>query len=90
MSTETYPDFLAGKQIIHKATGFNVSESAINPILKPHQNALTRYALRKGRSLVGADTGLGKTLIDLEFARLVYRHTMKPVLIVMPFCCHNA
>ncbi len=79
-----YQEFLAKKQIIHKATGFTVSESAIHPILKPYQNALTRYALRKGRSEIGAGTGLGKTLMLLEFARFVHRHTMKSVLIVAP------
>ncbi len=82
--TNEYQEFLAEKQIIHKASGFDVSESAINPVLFSHQNALTRYALRKGRSAILADTGLGKSPMELEWARLVNRHTMKPVLIVMP------
>ena len=79
-----YNEFLKEKQIIHKSTGFNVDENDINPVLFPHQNALTRYALRKGRSAILADTGLGKTLMELEFARIVTLRTNKPVLIVMP------
>ncbi len=79
-----YDEFLAGKQIIHKSTGFTVEEEDINPLLFPHQNALTRYALRKGKSAILADTGLGKTVMELEWARIVADRTDKPVLIVMP------
>ena len=43
-----------------------------------------RYALRKGRAAILADTGLGKTLMELECARLIAEHTNKPVLICMP------
>ncbi len=79
-----YEDFLQEKTVFHKASGFEVRESEISPILFPHQNALTRYALRKGRSAILADTGLGKSLMELEWSRHVSKRTSKPVLITMP------
>lgn len=39
--------------------------------LFPHQRDLVRWALRRGRAGVFADTGLGKTAIELEWARHV-------------------
>ncbi len=79
-----YDEFLQEKQIIHKASGFEVLKNEISPILFPFQNALVRYALRKGKSAILADTGLGKTVMELEWAKLVSQKTDKPVLIVMP------
>lgn len=50
--------------------------------LYPHQRDLTRWALRKGRAAIFADTGLGKTAMQLEWARHASRHGR--VLIVAP------
>ena len=44
---------------------------AIGPHLYPHQAALVEWALRKGRAAVFADTGLGKTAMQIEWARHV-------------------
>lgn len=79
-----YDEFLEEKAIVYKSTGFEVLEDQINPITKPHQNATIRYAIRKGRAAILHDTGLGKTLDQLEIGRLVSEHTGKPFLIVMP------
>ena len=54
----------------------------ITPGLFPHQDALVHWALRKGRCAIFADTGLGKTLMQLEWARHV--STAGPVLILAP------
>jgi DNA modification methylase len=45
---------------------------------------LTVWALRKGRAAIFADTGLGKTFMQVEWARIVCEHTGRPVLIVAP------
>jgi hypothetical protein len=82
--TKPYEEFLQEKRIVHKASGFEVLEDQINPIAKPHQNATIRYSVRKGRAAILHDTGLGKTLDQLEIGRLVSEHTDKPFLIVMP------
>jgi hypothetical protein len=57
-----YQEFLKEKTIIHKNSGFEVKESEVHPITFPHQNAIIRYAIRKGRAAILHDTGLGKTL----------------------------
>jgi DNA modification methylase len=79
-----YEQFLREKRITRKSTGFDVLPEQINPIAKPHQNASIRYVLRKGKGALFHDTGLGKTLDQLEIGRLVIGHTEKPFLVVMP------
>ena len=71
-----YSAFLHGKRAIAPATGIDVNPDAIHPALFPHQRDLTRWALRKGRAAIFADTGLGKTRMQLEWARLTGQRTL--------------
>jgi len=50
----------------------------------PHQSALTSWALRRGRSAIFADTGLGKMRMELAWADSVHRYTKRPVMIHTP------
>jgi superfamily II DNA or RNA helicase len=52
--------------------------------LFPHQEALTKWAIRRGRAAIFADTGLGKSRMQLAWADAVRRHTRRPVLILAP------
>jgi superfamily II DNA or RNA helicase len=61
------------------AGGFSMPSS-----LFPHQSALASWALRRGRAAIFADTGLGKSRMELAWARAVHRYTRKPVLILTP------
>lgn len=61
------------------ASGFNLPAS-----LFPHQSALTSWAIRRGRAAIFADTGLGKSRMQLAWADAVTRHTKLPVLILAP------
>jgi hypothetical protein len=56
--TDTYADFLAAKQKLLPAAGFDPGELA--PHLFPFQADIVRWALRRGKAAVFADTGLGK------------------------------
>lgn len=79
-----YNDFLKTKFNIAEETGFDVDDSEFSPILKPHQRDCVKWALKGGkRGLFGA-FGLGKTVIALEFCRLVNKHIGGKCLIVMP------
>ena len=49
-----------------------------------HQEALTRWSLRRGRSAVFADTGLGKMRIELAWGSAVHKYTRMPVMIHTP------
>lgn len=56
----------------------------ISPHLFPYQGDCLDFALRAGRSAAFLWTGLGKSLLALEWSRIVARHTGKPVLILTP------
>lgn len=75
-----YLNFLDSKRITHDAHGVIVTNDDINSILFDFQRDLVRWSLRKGRAAIFADTGLGKTFMQLEFARL----TGEQALIVAP------
>ncbi len=66
-----YSDFLATKAIVVRTTGQQVTDGDIHPLLFPFQRDLVRWSAGKGRAAIFADTGLGKTLMQLEWARLV-------------------
>lgn len=71
-----YHDFLTSKRITAAPAGFDVEPSAINEKLFPFQRDLVRWSARKGRAALFADTGLGKGLMALEWARLVHERTL--------------
>lgn len=77
-----YIDFLKQKQYRSNKQGFEAE--TVNPILFPFQKALVKWALRKGRSAIFADTGLGKSIMQLSWADEVHKHTQLPVLILAP------
>lgn len=78
-----YSDFIARKLSIVAPVGLaDVGE--LPPGLFPHQEALTRWALRRGRAAIFADTGLGKTRMELAWSQAVLQATNKPILILAP------
>ena len=78
-----YADHLNRKLSRIPATGIS-SELALPQSLFPHQLALTSWALRRGRAAIFADTGLGKSRMQLAWADAVQKHTRRPVLILAP------
>jgi hypothetical protein len=88
-SNGDYEKFLQTKQITVKPSGFDVSLDDINPQLFPFQRDIVKWALKKGKSALFEDCGLGKTPQQLEWARLVHEHTDKPVLIFAPLAVAN-
>ena len=65
-----YQEFLESKRIPAVPTGRVEIKDAINPMLFGFQQDIVLWALRKGRAAIFADTGLGKTFMQLEWARL--------------------
>ncbi|MBW3636336.1 MAG: helicase [Armatimonadetes bacterium] len=84
MNYQEYNDFLKSKAIFAESSGFEVAPDAINDQLFPFQKAIVAEALRKGRYAIWADCGLGKTPIQLEWAKHVCRETSGDLLIVAP------
>lgn len=52
--------------------------------LFPHQADLVKWALRRGRAAIFADTGLGKSRIQLAWADMVHKATGNDVIILAP------
>lgn len=79
----SYQDFLARKQRTAPCVGLSRIPK-LNEQLFPFQAALVRWALRKGKAALFCATGLGKTAMQLEWARVVAEHTGGRVLILAP------
>jgi DNA modification methylase/superfamily II DNA or RNA helicase len=79
-----YAAFLAERMTIDHGDGFTIDESDINPQLFDFQRTIVAWACEKGRAAVFADCGLGKTPIQLEWARLVCERHGGIALIVAP------
>lgn len=68
--TDDYRKFLEDKVCVAPRLGFDVEESEVNPLLKPHQRAIVRWMVAGGRRACFAAFGLGKTMMQLEAVRL--------------------
>lgn len=79
-----YQAFLKNKQQQAKASGFEVDPAAINSKLFLFQRDIVRWALKLGKAAIFAECGLGKTPMQLEWAKQVVNHTGGKVLILAP------
>jgi superfamily II DNA or RNA helicase len=77
-----YRAHIASKVPAAAMSGFR--PQAINAAAKAHQVAVLEFALNRGKSAAFLDTGLGKSFIELEFARQCAEETGKPSLILTP------
>lgn len=81
---QKYKEFLESKQKTHVFSGFKIAESKLNTLMFPFQKFIVKRALNAGKYAIFADCGLGKTLMQLEWANQVNRKTKKRVLILAP------
>lgn len=79
-----YLEFLKTKQKNHILSGFDVDEKKLNSNMFDFQKFIVKRALKAGKYAIFADCGLGKTLMQLEWANQVNKMTDKPVLILAP------
>ncbi len=82
MGLQEYRAHIASRAGTTAKTGFD--PKPINAAAKVHQEAVLRFALERGKSAAFLDTGLGKSFIELEFARQCAEETGKPSLILTP------
>jgi len=79
---QEYLDFLASKTPVAQSVGFEP-----RPITAPlfdFQKSATETCIRRGRSALFLDTGLGKTICELEFAAQCAAYSDGPALILTP------
>ncbi len=78
----SYAQFLESKKRTFVGNGFEVG--SLPPSLFDWQAHIVRWACRQGVAAIWADTGLGKTAMQLAWADAVARHTGRRVLILTP------
>lgn len=81
--SSNYESFLAGKSPAAPPSGM----TAVPPLpgeMKPFQQAITAWALRRGRAAMFEGTGLGKTIQQLAWARAVVEEEDARVLVLTP------
>ncbi len=64
--TPEYADFLASKRVAAEASG--KEPRPVNRAMFDYQKACAEFCIRQGKAALFLDTGLGKTLCELEFA----------------------
>lgn len=77
-----YDDYIDRKRVVFHPTGFDASD--INPVMFDFQSDIVRWALKVGKAAIFADCGMGKTLMELEWAKHVCEYTGQSVLIFAP------
>ncbi len=84
MLNKAYDLFLEQKVLRAQVVGLELNDSDINQKLYDFQRAIVLWALRLGRAAVFADCGLGKSFIQIEWARLIQKIKGGVCLIVAP------
>lgn len=77
-----YAEFIDRKT--HHGADFGFEPVSMPSQAFDFQQAVIGWAQRKGRAAIFADTGLGKTLMQLTWADNVVRKTNRPVLLLTP------
>lgn len=78
-----YLDFIKSKQLADLPTGFDCD---VQGDLFDFQRAIVKWALKRGRAAIFADTGMGKTAMQTTWAQKVHEHTDGNILIAAPLC----
>ena len=81
---ESYMDFLKSKMVIAPKSGIPINREEISDVLKPHQRDAVYWAVVGGRRALFEAFGLGKTIQQLEWCRLIHKHKGGKMLIVCP------
>lgn len=79
-----YSEFLATKLITSRPVGFDIKRKQITPSLFDFQKDIVEWSLRCGRAAIFAGCGLGKTFMQLEWARHIMSKQKGRCLILAP------
>lgn len=71
MSASPYSEFIARRRARVGASGRVVDAAQLHASMKPFQTDIVQWACQVGRPAVWADTGLGKTRMQVEWCRLM-------------------
>ena len=79
-----YNEFLHSKVQVAPVSGFEVRPEDVHAVLKPHQRDAVIWACKGGRRALFESFGLGKTVQELEWCRLVQQHEGGQMLLILP------
>lgn len=79
-----YKEFLKCKSFAREDSGFTIAREKISPILFDYQKDLVTWAVKLGKAALFTMTGTGKTLMQVEYAKQVYKYTKGNILILAP------
>lgn len=82
-----YQEFIKQKSFRHIEAGF-VADDLPYPLFD-YQEPIVRWSLKRGKSAIFADTGLGKTIMQLAWADQVAKYTGGPVIVLAPLAVSN-
>ncbi len=71
-----YNSFLKTKRSKVQSIGKKISKTDIHSMLFDFQKDIVVWAVKKGRAAIFLDTGMGKTFIQVEWARLLGKNTL--------------
>lgn len=80
---EAYIQFLRAKAQLKSDSGLD-TKYEFHPSLFPHQRDIVNWGLRRGKALIAAKFGLGKSRIQIELLRQVHMQTTRRVLVICP------
>ena len=79
---QQYLDFLRNK--VQLSTCGGLTPLAMHPSLFYHQQDIVRWALQRGKALIAAKFGMGKSRIQIELMRQVHQQTGRKTLVICP------
>lgn len=79
----SYAEFLSRKATLDAPTGIDTDVDLPQGMF-PFQRDIVRWAVRRGRAAIFAQTGLGKSLMELAWADAVHRETGRNVIVLTP------
>lgn len=79
-----YKEFLESKIVAAENFGTTIDVSILSDKLLPHQKSIVPWCIEGGRRAIFASFGLGKSMMQLEIAKIVIGLENKPFLICMP------
>ncbi len=82
----SYQDFLESKHIVDAPSGFEAFPFISDCGLFPFQESIVKWAVKRGRAAIFADTGLGKTRMQVAWAQQISQYSGNRVLILAPLC----
>ena len=79
-----YQEFIKSKKKEIILSGFDIESKKLNKNLSNFQEFTVKRAIKHGKYAIFADTGQGKTFMQIEIGYQVAKKENKPVLILAP------